>query len=229
MTKEVVLHSIVDGLVIRIRTDNEILLKDARENDFGIVNAAIHYSCLPTFLPDTLMFAELTFRWCIMQTLDYVKLDLVFDASNMPDDAKLTKIYMMSSSKADNHSKYILLENDRATIHFEYDERDKIKSYDDYKMFNVKTPDWIINRAIRRHDNAFIKWLISSYPDDIYMIACLIDSIKYDNAEAFHLFEQLAISREGEGFLQTKVKDLISPSIEVERPEYAEYIKNHYA
>ena len=114
------------------------------------------------------------------------------------------------------------------TFQCEFDERgDKMQIYDHFReLWNrdfhyMEHPYmWMMPRAIRQHDNQFIKWLICSYPEDMEW-PCYRDAIEADNAEAFHLLE----SAYGP---PPYPKDLINYAESFNRPEYAEYIRNHY-
>jgi hypothetical protein len=208
-----------NGLVIRIRSDDEELLKE-KEMFINVLNTMLEFNYSKfSYSEIKITIDDDDFRFDCMFDFEYVNFDLVLDASNLPDNVKFhMKIF--------GDIKPISSENRITIFHFEFDERgDKARIYDSYKMFDI-LPEWMVYRAIKDKDNKFIKWLISSYPDDVKKPNYLCKTIEHDNAEAFHLIEEI-------------VKDMIeddSHSLSLlihntefyNRPEYAEYIINHY-
>ena len=170
------------GLIIRIRSDDEELLKEKKRFITELyMMLEFKYSEIGIIINED----GNDFRLGFMSIFEYVNFDLVLDASHIPDNIKFyMKIFGdIKPISSDG-------EEDRiTTFHFEFDERgDKARIFDSYKMNNI-TPRWMIHRAIKDKDNKFIKWLICSYPDDLkhHQVKFLSDAVIYDNAEAFHL------------------------------------------
>ena len=199
-----------NGLIISIRSNNEEILEDIKVLKFLLFsNLEYQYRIIKITINDD------DFRFYFMCSFEYVDFDLVLDASHIPDNIKF---YM----KIFGDIKPVSSENRITTFHFEFDERgDKARIYDSYKMCDI-IPYWMIYRAVKDKDNKFIKWLICSYPDDIIINSCLMEAIIDDNAEAFHLFEQI------DNNLHLDSRFLMYVAEKHGRPEYAEYIRNHY-
>lgn len=210
------------GLIIRIRSDDEELLKE--EDRF---ERTLYPMCEFNYSKFSYSEIEITiyddyFRENFMCRYEYINFDLVLDASNVPDDIKFhMKIF--------GDIKPISSENRITIFHFEFDERgDKARIYDNYKMCDIE-PRWMVYRAIKDKDNKFIKWLISSYPEEeIRGFVCLTYAIQYDNMEAFHLFEPMAKDKMEALNVNKWPEYLIEDAEHYNRPEYAEYIRNHY-
>jgi hypothetical protein len=199
------------GLSIRVRSDDEELLNEKLFENLIIVE--VKHSELNVSIHSR------EFQEYFMKEFEYVDFDLVIDASKLSDNIKL---YVASYGNIDAIPSGADVNKIRI-FHFEFDERgDKARIYDNYKMCDIE-PRWMIYRAIKDKDNKFIKWLISSYPDDIKENSdCLLmDAIEYDNAEAFHLIEEINPPNGTDEFLAFVAE-------ECGRLEYAEYLRNHY-
>lgn len=197
-----------NGVTVKIDSNDELIQELIRKN-LKMLNMWRRFDG---------KYAVMTYDSCcstdIMSSVDYANFNLIFETSN-------TKIHIAGLGFLQDSD---VEETDTSiTYHFEFDERgDKRRIYDSYKICDM-TPEWMICRAIRQHDNKFIRWLISSYPDDVkdLQFICFIEAIVADNAEAFHLFEECC------GQLLCP-KDYIKYAEKFNRPEYAEYIRNHY-
>lgn len=210
------------GLSIRISSDDEELLKVKNnfENIFAS-NLEYRYSKISSHADIQITINSYEFRETFMSMFEYVNFDLVLDASNLPDNINFyMKIF--GYIKPLPHGADVVK---TSTFHFTFDERgDKARIYDNYKMCDID-PKWMIYRAIQFKDNKFIKWVISSYPDDVNDWCYLSEAICNDNAEAFHLFEQNTDEVEKD---ISVIKLLIMNSESYGHPEYAEYLRNHY-
>ena len=206
-------------LIIRFRSEDEELLKELKASHDYIYSTLEfkHYKFANSEIE--YMLDDEDIKYSLLSKYEYVAFDFIFDASKLPDNVNLRiKIF--------GEMKPISNENKITIFHFEFDERgDKCQIYENYKMYDETTPRWMIYRAIKDKDNKFIKWLISSYPEDIKIYLCLTYAIRYDNMEAFHLFEQIAEGKFEDG---KWAEDLIDEAEYYIRPEYAEYIRNHY-
>lgn len=209
------------GLIVSINSDDEELLKEKDlfknllqhmlECNYGTIEITIN---------------EDEIREWVMSWFEYANFYLILDSSKLePGTFQMRIIGEIEYITSSNLSTNPIIKFKRKNIfHFEFDERgDKKLIYDNYKM-NDQTPKYMIERAIRMKDNKFLKWVISSYPEDIKhsCLSLFVSAIENDNAEAFHLLEDLNppnIFRSN--FLSRFAED-------EGKPEYAEYIKNHY-
>ena len=201
------------GLIIRIRSDDEELLKHKKLFKNLLMSILEHhYGIIEIFIE------EEDFRTTVMSMFEYANFDLILDSSRLEHGCFQMRIIGELEHTTDKEKR-------TNTFHFEFDERgDKTRIYYNYKMFG-KTPSYMITRTIIMKNNKFLRWVISSYPEDIKILypfnSYLIIAIEYDNAEAFHLLEQLNPPN-------NYAKFLVDIAENDGRPEYADYIKNHY-
>lgn len=214
---------IYHGLLIRIRSDDEELLKE-KEMFKNELCSMLEFK----YSEIEIIINENDFRLGFMSKFEYINFDLVLDASHIPNNIRFyMKIFGdIKPLPSDGEANRI------TTFHFEFDERgDKARIYDNYKMEDYKmdniNPRWMIFRAIRNKDNKFIRWLICSYPDDANDTDYLMEAVRYDNAEAFRLFEPIVKDKLEDNMLIVRYY-LINEANRYKHPEYAEYIKNHY-
>ena len=196
----------VEGFKITIKSDNQLVVDELNYcNVINLVTSPNDYV--------TITFNECSFERVANNLMNYC---YEFDGEIIVNFKKKIRKPKILIPKYTISKKKIHI-----PFNFSDEQGDQIKIYDDYRIAG-KTPRNIINRAIYQHDNKFLRWLISSYPEDITDVYKLCQfAIMGDNAEGFRLLEQFNHDL-------PNPTGLYNVSKRCNKLHFAEYIKNYY-